>query len=199
MCLCILVILAGSILFINNQAWAKAGHEAVEIVRAINKFYQSTPGDPVVAVIGLPDEIDGAYVCLNAIDGMTKTPQISRDIFNFSPINLSDPFQSFGILKNSIWEGRNKIKIIRWDEVNRDFVTLNLPNTNTGNDRTWQKHELKTILQSGSTESASFNWLQDGSLKVAGLPLQKKRPFVDISLTGINCWLCDYVVIGVHN
>ena len=63
---------AGQLLWKNNSAWAQAGVTSNAVRQELQKFYDKTPGDPQVLIVGLPDNIDGAYVCRNAVDGMTK-------------------------------------------------------------------------------------------------------------------------------
>ena len=111
----ILPALSLALLLTNNQAWTCAGQEANRIRQGLETFYKETPGDPQVMLVGLPDETHGAYVCRNALWGMTKSPQLSRDITNCLMVNQFEPVLPFGFLKHSLLQSRNQVRVARWD------------------------------------------------------------------------------------
>jgi len=93
--LIVMLSAAGAGLLVNNSAWVKAEAASQAIVSELNILSKTKVSDSVVYIVGLPDQIDGAYVCRNALDGMSKYPQISKDIrycFNLDEINHVFPF-----------------------------------------------------------------------------------------------------------
>src|SRR5262249_39258021 len=96
----ILVLCAASLLWINNQAWFDAGRESNSIRFELNSLYQILKDDPQVLFIGLPDNIHGAYVCRNALYGMTKYPQMSRTARNCLMMGEFEPGLPFGYMKS---------------------------------------------------------------------------------------------------
>ena len=83
---------------------ARAGRETNAIVAALNQFYKTVPGDPSVAVAGLPAQINGAYACLNAIDSMTNihSQRATCTIANRWMIQIASAVRLFETLDQSV-------------------------------------------------------------------------------------------------
>jgi hypothetical protein len=114
------------ILITNNTPWQQSGEMSRAIVQRLDQFYMSTEGDPPVYLVGLPDNIAGAYVCRNALDGMTKYPQICRSVKNCFMLTDSEHSFPFGFSRESI-QNRSNSKILRWDSDRLQFHLLALP------------------------------------------------------------------------
>ncbi len=88
--LALMLSTAGAVLLVNNSAWLRAEETSQMIVRELNNLSGTINKTNKVYIVGLPDQINGAYVCRNALDGMSKRPQIGNDIdycFNLDEIN----------------------------------------------------------------------------------------------------------------
>lgn len=113
-------------LWLNNQAWRLAGLESNAIRASLNSLYKKVKGDPQVLITGLPDNIDGAYVCRNALNGMTKFPQLERDIYNCLTISSVEPIVPFGFLRDSLVRAGDKVLIFNWNEKQKKLVAVKL-------------------------------------------------------------------------
>ncbi|MGH9551603.1 MAG: hypothetical protein ACRD3W_19610, partial [Terriglobales bacterium] len=116
-----------AILIKNNSAWREAGFSSNAIRSSLQRFYATTPGDPQVLILNLPDQIHGAYTCRNALLGMTKTPQLSRDVENCLMINSVEKILPFGFLKLSLAENRDKVHVLTWNETTQGLLPISLP------------------------------------------------------------------------
>jgi hypothetical protein len=127
--LVLLVSIAGAGLLVNNSAWIKAQTISSNILKELDNLSLTLNSKDRVYIVGLPDQINGAYVCRNALDGMSKYPQISKTInycFNLDEINHVFPF---GYARQSMLkenkEGVNS-KFYIWDAEGQKFVNCAL-------------------------------------------------------------------------
>jgi protein O-mannosyl-transferase len=130
-------LLAGTILWINNQPWREAGLEANAIRASLQDIYDMERGDPQTLLIGMPDQRNGAYISRNAIWGMTKYPQMRGDIWNCLTLNEFEPVHPFGFLKPSLVAARNDVRVYRWDRAKQKFASVEIKSRTTyggGND-----------------------------------------------------------------
>ena len=175
-----MIILAGFMLYINNKAWAEAGHLSNEIQKQITAMYDKLPGDPPVIIVGLPGSFKGAFVSINAIDGMTKSPQLKTDRFNCTPLEDTNPIFPFGFVKDSIWQNRGKIACYYWNTNNRTLEPANIA-ISKGSMLTWQGSKLKELIDAGKTKQ------------------QQARPKgLELTLTGLPCWSSDCISVGLR-
>jgi hypothetical protein len=122
-------VVSAVILWTNNQPWRQAGIESNAIRSGLEHLYSRLPGDPQVLLLGLPDEIHGAYVCRNAVWGMTKSPQLTRDVVNCLMVNAFEPVQPFGFLKRSLIAHKQDVHVYRWNSQQSQFDSVQLPST----------------------------------------------------------------------
>ncbi len=185
---------AWALLWTNNQAWLRAGNESNAIRRALFDLYQSLPGDPPVLVIGLPDNMQGAYVCRNAIVGMTHQPQLPRTINNCFTVGGFEPLLPFGYLKSSLLASADKVRIFRWISESRRFEQIDI-RADKGASALWTGKELAAVLCPRPAAQVSFNARADGSLEVRGGPGPAGRPGLIITLPGRSCWSSEFVCV----
>ncbi len=184
------------LLYINNQAWATAGNLANAVQEQLRILYKSTAGDPQVIIVGIPISFRGAYVCLNAIDGMTKFPQIDRDVFHCCLLDSTDPVLPFGFLKDSIWQDRRKIKGYYWNSIVHILDPINLE-TPGKSSYVWRGAMLKQLL-SGNTSGTHLQPDLNG-LHITTDHDLKNRPFVELNLKGLPCWSTDFISIKLRS
>ncbi len=202
---------AATLLWTNNQSWAAAGREVNAIRTALDSLYRQIPGDPQVLLIGLPDHIHGAYTCRNALFGMTKYPQLHRDIQNCYMVNRYDPILPFGFLKDSLKGSQDQIRMLRWAGAERGFVPITcdqvshtgqlpdviavgqLPANRTGEQTT----PLANILEPLPKPGSRYRWLPDGTLEVLGGSGFRGRPELNLKLAASPCWSVDFIAVDL--
>jgi hypothetical protein len=193
-----LTLLAGAagVLWNNNQAWRQAGLESNLIRTELDTLYRSIEGDPQVMLTGLPDNVHGAYICRNAIVGMTHQPQMSRTVNNCLMVGQIEPILPFGYLKESIEKNNDKVKIFRWTNDSHKFIPTAIEqNAGTELYPSWRAQNLKAVLKTDPAYPAGLKWQEDGSLKASGGQGPKDRPQILIDLNGFPCWKVDFVAV----
>jgi hypothetical protein len=189
---------AGVLLWVNNQAWASAGQESNAIREALGHLYRRVPGDPQVLLIGLPDHIHGAYTCRNAIWGMTRSPQLHRDIENCLMVNPVEPILPFGFLKTSLKQHSDRVLIFRWAGKKEGFVPVTLAD---GDDELaafgLDRNRLQAGLEPVSRPGCRYVRHADGALEVWGGKGFRGRPELRLDLPGLSCWPVDFLAIEV--
>jgi hypothetical protein len=124
--LLLLLVCAYLLLFLNNEVWRRAGTEMNAIRASLQKTYKETTGDPQTLLIGMPDEVNGAYLGRNAIPGMLEQPQFPRDIRNCVFFNDALPIMPFGFLKESLQNSADQVNIYFWNRPNKSWQKINL-------------------------------------------------------------------------
>jgi hypothetical protein len=167
--------LCAFVLYNNNQPWRQAGLESNAIHAALEGIYAGIDSDPQTLVIGLPDQIHGAYVCRNALWGMLKKPQFSKDVANCLMVNEFEPVQPFGFLKDSMLDSRDNVRIFNWRSDEHSFQPLPLAETG----------ELTSPLPL--------------TVRPAIQQQEKLKPVADIELpNGTACWNIDFVRVNLQ-
>ncbi|PWT95232.1 MAG: hypothetical protein C5B53_11730 [Candidatus Melainabacteria bacterium] len=189
-----MLFLSGFLLSTNNQAWAEAGRLSNIVQRQIRLLYEKLPGDPPVLLVGLPNSYKGAFVCLNAIDGMTKFPQINRDRFNCYALNDSDSVTPFGFLKNSLLEKSKDIRCFYWDSSTRCLKPVIISEKQMPSPIAWQGEALKKILSPISFGTV-LNGTADGGISISAQQAETMRPELEINLNGVPCWPVDFLTL----
>ena len=167
-------IMCGVALSTNNEPWRQAGLESNAIRSALETIYAGVNNDPQTLIVGLPDQIHGAYVCRNALWGMMKRPQLSKDVQNCLMVNEFEPVQPFGFLKQSLIESRAGVRIFQWQPELKRFQPIELP--------TREQPRTEVELHGAGTFSE--------------LPVDK-RPSQIISCSDLPCWFVDFVRVNL--
>jgi len=180
----------------NNYAWAEAGATSNAVRAALQRFYSATPGDPPVLILNLPDQFHGAYICRNAQGGMTRTPQLSRDLSHCQMVVTSDLFFPFGYVKNSLAKTTDnmtgKVQVLAWNPSNKTLVPfaastlVAAPFSLSGEQLI---HSLTPHLASCTLQATGK------SVRVkAADPLRKPEVMIDPSGT-LACFPTDFLVL----
>lgn len=190
---------SAAVLWNNNQAWRQAGIQSNQIRAELDSLYSSLEGDPQVLLTGLPDNIHGAYVCRNAIVGMTRKPQMSRTANNCLMVGQIEPILPFGYLKESIEANSDKVKIFRWESKRNQFIQTAIEkDAGAAVCASWSGPDLKTVLKIDPAFSAGLEWTNSGNLKAKGGVGPKNRPQILIDLDGRHCWSTDFVAVEIE-
>lgn len=196
----IFTLLCFTVLYINNQPWREASLESNRIRKGLEQLYTSIPGDPEVLLIGLPDHINGAYVCRNALSGMIKKPQFYRDIYNAVMIYPYEPIMPYGYLKDSIAACKQNVRIYFWNSSEKLFHPITvLPDINQNIFWLLQGQSLKKALDFTAAEKSGelkATWLEDGRLH---LSTNNKPAAIFLQPGQHKCWSTDFIAMQVES
>ncbi|CAN5281250.1 hypothetical protein BH11CYA1_BH11CYA1_28050 [soil metagenome] len=211
------IALSFYVLHLNNQAWVDAGVEANSIRAGLSKLYKEVKGDPQILFVGLPDQIHGAYICRNALVGMTRTPQLERDAVNAIMVDKFEPILPFGYMKESLYKDRDKVLVYRWCPEISGESDSNLStdsNISSGAPGHFEKMELndikeypvkeakvfksgalQTVLKPVQSENTKFEFLPDGTLSATGGSGKLGRPEIRFDPGSINAYALEFVTV----
>lgn len=206
------VTAAAAMLWTNNQAWIAAGEQSNAIRSQLDALYKTEiQGDPQVLFLGLPDQIHGSYVCRNALYGMTKAPQLHRDVEHNILVDRFEPIMPFGYIKNSLRDAGDKVKIYRWDLENKKFVAISIPKASgesaTGIEKQlietdqapvkFQGEELKQLVKVADNYGIKNSSFDDkGAISVTTDAPKGRRPALKIGLS-LPCFTTDFIAVTV--
>jgi len=200
------VTAAAAMLWTNNGAWVSAGQQSNAIRQHLNALYTTEiKDDPQVLFLSLPDHIHGAYVCRNALYGMTKHPQIDRDIENNIMVDKFEPIMPFGFLKDSLQASKDQVKIYRWDLEKKQFEPIKIPDKSFSGvhgvgDTPLRKYDSRSLKQLVRVEDkygiADFSFGDKGVLTVKTDAPKGRRPALKLDFS-LPCFNTDFVAITV--
>ena len=195
----VFLICAAVILNNNNVAWVEGGKQANDIRAGLSKLYGQVKGDPQMLFVGLPDQEHGAYICRNALPGMTRTPQLERDIINAILVDRFEPIFPFAHNKASLYSDRDKILIYRWDRQAKEFkkVDLNLPCYPIDKDIEFKAGSLKAALAPQENKDVTWTWQDDG-LYFGGTEARFGRPEAIFTPGPMPCFSLEFVRLKIH-
>ncbi len=140
---------AFGLLWRNNQVWREAGLECNAIRNSLEKISRNTPANAHFLIIGLPDQINGAYICRNASPGIVEIPQSTKTLTDCIFLNTYDPVFPFGFLKKSLQECQSSVQIWSWNRELQALCRLTLP--------TGEKAGEKAIKEELNSPRLRFN------------------------------------------
>ncbi len=216
------IALSFYVLNLNNQAWVNAGVEANSIRAGLSKLYKDVKGDPQILFVGLPDQIHGAYICRNALVGMTREPQLERDAVNAIMVDKFEPILPFGYMKESLYNDRDKVLVYRWcpqvatasttsgqstpsgasatAEPAGHFEKMNLDDVKeypVKQAQTFSGQALQTVLKPVESANTTFAFLPDGSLSAKGTSGKLGRPEIRFATGDINAYALEFVTVKI--
>jgi hypothetical protein len=118
---------AFGLLWRNNQVWRDAGLECTAIRTSLENVSRNEPADTHFLLIGLPDQVNGAYICRNASPGIVEVPQSTKTLSDCIFLNSYDPVFPFGFLKKSLQECRSSVQIWNWNRELQALCKISLP------------------------------------------------------------------------
>jgi len=187
-----LVVSSFSILWINNSAWSKAGHESNNIRAGFRTLFAEQTTTPLFLIFGMPDNIDGAIVARNSLGGLIDFADVPR----IATLDL-DNYLSFGLLKDSI--GRNStnanVRLCYWNSRLAKFELVK-PTPETQPARSWSEDKLHEILSAPVVIPQSTITKQGP----AGLEVTSIKPAeVSLKLKDVSGWATDAIVIHLRD
>jgi hypothetical protein len=187
--LALLVVLSFSVLWINNLPWHDSGEQSQAILRGLNQIYSSSLANPPTYLVGLPDAISGAYLARNALEGMTKSPQLCRDVNNCFWLDNYDRVFPFGFAKQSISNKTSGSRVYLWNLKTRQFSAFG--------------KEIGAIYGKGDgqgqpTGTSVRQWQGADLTKITSQPENlgsKTQRLIQFSPQNLPCWNCQFVVL----
>ena len=190
-----ILALSSYLLWTNNLPWRESGLETTKIQNELRSLFSTIDGDPQILFLGLPDQIQGAYTCRNALDGMTKKPQLQRDIRNCLMVNAFEPILPFGFLKESIAENNKQILIYRWDAGQGKFLKVEIAAAQNDSVETWTGERLKQIIELPTQKSKpELTWTSRGPQLTTGSGSGE----VELNFGAQPCFNTDYIIVKAH-
>lgn len=165
---------SAALLWMNNQAWVSAGREANSLRANFTKLFASI-NQPCL-FFGLPDNINGAYVCRNALGGLSG----GRN-WNIASVPDEDTLQSVGYIKQRLDYDNRNTKLFRWSHQRLSFLELHPGHTPLFS-RRWSGSQLTEILHSEPCTTlritpAGAELSSTGQSCVVGLDLPTSDPW----------------------
>jgi hypothetical protein len=194
--LALMLSAAGAGLLVNNSAWVKAESASKAILSQINEISKTTKANTFTYFLDLPDQINGAFVCRNALDGMTKYPQIAKDLidcFNLSEVDRRFPFP-YALQSMITPPLGSSCQFFIYKPAEEKLEQFNLPIlSKPPMDKRWSGEDLKNLLiiPEQTTKVSIGN-------QGASFLLKRKGPAVEIGLNLADepCFNIDFLVIN---
>lgn len=128
--LTMILAVSGTTLLVNNSAWIKAECETKALVKQIDYLSKSEDNVGAVYIVGLPDQIEGAYAFRNALYGVCSKPVISKNIdkcFNLDEINHVFPFGYARHTMKDANAGSAKSSFYVWNSTAKKLLPFTVP------------------------------------------------------------------------
>jgi len=151
------LLFAGYLLIANNHSWQIAGEQTKAMLQSFDLLSKQENADAPTYIAGLPDTYAGAYVCRNAIEGMTQYPQISRDIPHCFRLDNFDTIFPFGFAKDTI-QSDPQSRIFRWQFAEKKLVPLYLTHDRYF-EQSWTGSQLQRLLKNFASENSHAHHL----------------------------------------
>lgn len=203
------IALSFYVLNLNNAAWVNAGVEANSIRAGLSKLYKEVKGDPQILFVGLPDQIHGAYICRNALVGMTREPQLERDAVNAIMVDKFEPILPFGFMKESLYKDRDKVLVYRWcpdqkagaaNAAGGHFEKMNLDdvkNYPVKDTQVFKGEALQAVLKPVESANTKFEFRPDGTLSAKGTSGKLGRPEIRFATGDMNAYALEFVTVKI--
>jgi hypothetical protein len=139
----LLMAISSYFLWMNNAAWAEAGAQSKAIETALHALYKDEHSDPSYFFCGIPNDLHGAWLGINAFEGMTRQPRMMHTLQHASCMIVADRVTPFGFLRDDYSKLGNAIHIFRWDLDDKKFHPLVLPKDDKEAHQSWTRDEFK--------------------------------------------------------
>lgn len=177
-----IVGIAAFTLHTHNEVWNKAGLVGNNIRDQIDAMTSKMPANPMIVLVGVPDNVQGAYVMRNALPGMVTPPYFPRTIASALTMDRYCAIWPFAVVRD-FWSKADNTLIARWDDPAKNLVKAKL--SPSGKD----KHvlPLDKIRVGGGT----------AKLTPAGLKINapQKYTILDMLKLQANCADFDFVQV----
>lgn len=195
----LMLVVAFGMLRVNNSAWAEAGITSNAIQSELRKFYEANAGDPPVLLLNMPDHLHGAYICRNALEGMTQTPQVPRDVHNLVSISEFDRLTPFGYMKDSFFQHQDKVRILAWNQSTKSLQPVVLNEAATSNSQTFalDKTQLAKLVSPYHGSCAVTADTESGVTIKPTKVSKRAEILIDLPLP-IKCFPTDFIEVELQ-
>ncbi|MDZ4838236.1 MAG: hypothetical protein SGJ27_31010 [Candidatus Melainabacteria bacterium] len=195
----LMLCVAFGMLRVNNSAWAEAGITSNAIQAELRKFYENNAGDPPVLLLNMPDHLHGAYICRNALEGLTQSPQVPRDVHNLVSIGEFDRLTPFGYMKDSFSKNREQVRILAWNQSKKVLLPVVL----TADDETASSSFLLTEAQLNSAispyrETCTVTPGTESGVTIKPKKLSKRAEVLIDLPTPLKCFPTDFLAVDLQ-
>jgi hypothetical protein len=185
----VIYIASGAFLtFKNNEPWKRAGEEMRAVHEALNNQYKSFPAGKFLYFAGVPDQIQGAYSGVNAMEALFQRPQMQQDIQLCCSLAPADLFEPYGYIRNTLLT-TGACRLYTWHSKDHTFQTF-VPSQGgaTRAPRIWNDRQLATLLVPNSAAAGP-----------AISPTKRTNRFeFDFSRQGLNCWDAEFLQLKLQ-
>ncbi len=152
------LLFAGCLLIGNNRSWQVSGEQTSAMLKSFDALSRQENVDAPTYIAGMPDNYHGAYMCRNAIEGMTQFPQIYRDMPHCFRLDNFDPVFPFGFAKDTIQSDPHS-RILRWQFNEKKLVPISLKGDRYFQE-TWSGSQLQSIIENPLLDKFPvYNWV----------------------------------------
>jgi hypothetical protein len=143
-----LLLCSFALLRINLDPWAQAGREANALKAGIASIEERSKDNLPLLLMQIPDNYKGAYICRNALIGMS--PNSGVRLWGF-------PSTPFGLLRDNLKKVKDAVLVCRWDHASEKFIQVNANiEEKPPLAKTWSGQALKEIIgETNLPETAS--------------------------------------------
>jgi hypothetical protein len=182
-----LLVAAFSVLRLNCLPWQRAGEEVNAVRAGMRLINNANSTHKPLVLLGCPDNFEGAYICRNAMIGLTA--EAKPNLWTTPPV-------PFGLLRNWLKTRHDAILVYWWDRQSLSFrkVDANLSN-HPALQRTWTGEELKKILRSDPSPGLVTTWMKDGSLKIQS---GDESPIFHLDFSGIDPSSIEFLALDLN-
>jgi hypothetical protein len=154
-----MLLAAGISLYRVNKTWEVAGMEMRSFTKAVNDLYRANPNPPLFYFAGVPNQIAGAAVGINAIDAMMQPPFLEHPVNFGGYFAPEDKTFTFGARRQNFLVPANSIPVVYiWNTQNKTLVPFR-PVEDEDYERIWEGKDLAELLWNSSQVSVSKNGL----------------------------------------
>lgn len=195
----LMLCISFAMLRVNNSAWQEAGITSNAIQSELHKFYEANAGDPPVLLLNMPDHLHGAYICRNALEGMTQSPQVPRDVKNCVSISEFDRLTAFGYMKDSFLKHRDTVKILAWNQSKKSLqpVVLNPGDENETNSFALDQKQLASLV-SPYRGSCTVTADTESGVTIKPTKLHKRAEILIDLPSPVQCFPTDFIEVELQ-
>jgi len=158
--LCTMIVAAGISLYKVNKTWEAAGIEMKLFTKAVNDLYRANPNPPLLYFVGVPNQLKGAAVGINAIDAMMGPPYLDKPVAYGGFFAPGDKTFTFGVRRQNFVVPESSIPVVyRWNVETKTLQPLRLSAQEERYDYCWKGKDLVELLQNKSDVSVGKNGL----------------------------------------
>jgi hypothetical protein len=183
----VFVALAGIAMFVLHthcEVWGGAAHISNRIIRQMHSFVQEAPPNPMLVIVGAPDNVNGAYLMRNALDGMVSQPFFARPVSTTRTVDRYCAIYPFALFRDS-WTGAANAIMACWNDEAKELEKSDVFPSSWFN----KKHDLplKNVQVGGGS----------GRLDTNGLSIRAPQKYTILDLRDLNekCADIDFVQV----